>query len=236
GCEKAHFRLAHYVDEAHVKSGSHHDVLLKIALESYSKALASGSQYIFQSMPRFLSLWLDYGSKVAKIQQRQSQPITHSSSFNRKSSGLKPSETSMISTFDEVQELVRKGIDKIPKYQFYTAIGQILSRVCHEHPAVINLLIDLIVHILNEYPQQTVWFVISLHEATVAQRHERFQQICSKINALNPQRFRYIKQFVNLCGHLRAISDLFLTAERRDVKSFKISQVIRSFTRMLETW
>lgn len=46
----------------------------------------------------------------------------------------------------------------------------------------------------------------------------------------------FLQQFVNLCGHLRAISDLFLTAERRDVKSFKISQVIRSFTRMLETW
>ncbi|KAM7543213.1 hypothetical protein Aperf_G00000011915 [Anoplocephala perfoliata] len=235
GCEKAHFRLAHYVDEAHSKSGNQHDILLKIALENYSKALASGSQYIFQSMPRFLSLWLDYGSEVAKIQQRQLEPIAHATALSRRANSLKPAEVNMINTFDEVQELVRKSIDKIPKYQFYTAIGQILSRVCHEHQAVITLLVDLIVQIVNEYPQQTVWFVISLHEATVSQRHERFLQICSKINGLNAKRYRFLKQFIGLCGHLRAISDLFLTAERRDVKSFKLSRVIRSFTRLLET-
>ncbi|KAL5969848.1 Serine/threonine-protein kinase atr, partial [Taenia solium] len=233
GCEKAHFRLAHYVDEARSQSGNQHDILLKVALENYGQALACGSQFIFQSMPRFLSLWLDYGAEVAKMQQRQRQ--TPATSIGRRGTNQKSAEASMLDTFDEVQNLVRQSVSKIPPFQFYTAIGQILSRVCHEHPAVIAVLIDLIVRIVLAHPQQTIWFVVSLHEASVSQRHERFQQICAAIRTHQKPLYKFISDFVGLCNHLRTISDLFLSSDRLDVKSFKISQIIRPFTRLLET-
>ncbi|VDK33753.1 unnamed protein product [Taenia asiatica] len=233
GCEKAHFRLAHYVDEARIQSGNQHDILLKVALENYGQALACGSQFIFQSMPRFLSLWLDYGAEVAKMQQRQQQ--TPAASIGRRGTNQKSAEAGMLDTFDEVQNLVRQSVAKIPPFQFYTAIGQILSRVCHEHPAVIAMLIDLIVRIVLAHPQQTIWFVVSLHEASVSQRHERFQQICAAIRTHQKPLYKFISDFVGLCGHLRTISDLFLSSDRLDVKSFKISQIIRPFTRLLET-
>nr|CDS19281.1 phosphatidylinositol 3 and 4 kinase [Echinococcus granulosus] len=233
GCEKAHFRLAHYVDEARSQSGNQHDVLFKVALENYGQALACGSQFIFQSMPRFLSLWLDYGAEVAKMQQRQQQ--TSAASIGRRGTNQKSIESNMLNTFNEVQNLMRQSLSKIPAFQFYTAIGQILSRVCHEHPAVITMLIDLIVRIVLAHPQQTIWSVVSLHEASVSQRHERFQQICAAIRTQQKPLYKFISDFVGLCGHLRTISDLFLSSDRRDVKSFKISQVIRPFTRLLET-
>ncbi len=59
---------------------------------------------------------------------------------------------------------MRQSLQKIPPYQFYTALGQILSRVCHEHQAIITMLVDLIVRIFVAHPQQTVWFLMSLHD------------------------------------------------------------------------
>lgn len=56
-------------------------------------------------MPRFLSLWLDYGSEVARIQQRQPEPIIQAAAVSRRANSLKPAEANMINTFDEVQEV-----------------------------------------------------------------------------------------------------------------------------------
>lgn len=63
-------------------------------------------------------------------------------------------------------QLMKQSLASIPPYQFYTALGQILSRVCHEHPSVINMLVDLIVRVFEAYPQHTVWFLISLHNVS----------------------------------------------------------------------
>ncbi len=63
---------------------------------------------------------------------------------------------------------MKQSMAKIPTYQFYTGLGQILSRVCHEHPAIVNMLVELIVRIFEEYPQQTIWFLMSLHDVRSA--------------------------------------------------------------------
>ncbi|VDD74871.1 unnamed protein product [Mesocestoides corti] len=229
GCEEAHFRLAHYVDEARNSSGSQHDLLLKVALEHYGKALACGSQFIYQSMPRFLTLWLDYGAEVAKTQKQSSIPSNIRCAGDHKSTAV-----DVATTFDEVQNLMRQNLQKIPPYQFYTALGQILSRVCHEHPNIIKMLIDLIVRIFVAYPQQTIWFLMSLHNSTVTQRRERAQQIFASVMSLQNSLAQFLSDCIAFCAHLKTICDLFVTPDNRDVKSFSISQAARPLTRLLE--
>ncbi|VDN16064.1 unnamed protein product [Dibothriocephalus latus] len=121
-------------------------LLLKVALEHYGEALACGNQFIYQSMPRFLTLWLDYGAEFAQKQETTATTIT-GNTFRAGASETGANEDTSAATFDEVQALMRASLQKIPPYQFYTALGQILSRVCHEHPSIVNMLVDLIVRV-----------------------------------------------------------------------------------------
>uniref|UniRef100_A0A0X3Q239 Serine/threonine-protein kinase ATR n=1 Tax=Schistocephalus solidus TaxID=70667 RepID=A0A0X3Q239_SCHSO len=231
GCEEAHFRLAHYVDEARsqVLDNKQNDLLLKVALEHYGEALACGNQFIYQSMPRFLTLWLDYGAEFA-----QKQATTNGNNVRAGVAETAADEDPSGATFEEVQALMRASLQKIPPYQFYTALGQILSRVCHEHPSIVNMLVDLIVRVFVAFPQQTIWFLMSLHDSTVPQRRERCQQIFAQVRCRRSSLSQFITDFVALCGHLRSICDLFMTTERRDSRSFSIRQTVRSLTRLVE--
>ncbi len=87
----------------HIQLSCLPSLLLKVALEHYGKALACGSQFIYQSMPRFLTLWLDYGAEVAKMQQ---QYHPHSGNVRHATNEQKATLTEMTSTFDEVQKVM----------------------------------------------------------------------------------------------------------------------------------
>lgn len=63
---------------------------------------------------------------------------------------------------------MRINCQRIPVYQFYTALSQLLSRVCHEIPAVVTTLIELVVRIFEAYPLQTMWFLIPLNDVSIS--------------------------------------------------------------------
>ncbi|VEL14941.1 unnamed protein product [Protopolystoma xenopodis] len=114
-----------------------------MTLKHYGLALSLGSQFIYHSMPRLLSLWLDYSATTTNVRA--------ASSHNQRSACTGDS-----ATFAEIQELMLHNKQRIPAYQFYTALGQILSRLCHEHPEIVLMLTDLVVRIFIAYPQQTI--------------------------------------------------------------------------------
>ena len=43
-----------------------HSEFLQFVLRHYGNALRYGNKYIYQCMPRLLSLWLDFGAKVTE--------------------------------------------------------------------------------------------------------------------------------------------------------------------------
>ena len=43
-----------------------HSKFLRFVLLHYGNALRYGNKYIYQCMPRLLSLWLDFGAKVTE--------------------------------------------------------------------------------------------------------------------------------------------------------------------------
>ncbi|VDQ13613.1 unnamed protein product, partial [Trichobilharzia regenti] len=157
GCEEAHFRLARYVDLARAQAvgSKQQNVLTKVALKQYGLALSYGSQFIYQSMPRLLTLWLDHGQDFV----RSSHEFNKSQKHNEEN--YSHSEHKV---FGEIQEIMRNNCQRIPVYQFYTALSQLLSRVCHEIPSVVTTLIELVIRIFETYPLQTMWFLIPLND------------------------------------------------------------------------
>ncbi|CAL8101166.1 unnamed protein product [Calicophoron daubneyi] len=226
GCEEAHFRLARFVEKAEsmAKSTKQRDELIKMALVHYGLALSYGSQFIYQSMPRLLSLWLDYGTEFAR--SNDAVKMRHTS--NKRAASDQQ-------TFQEIQEIMRQNIEKIPPYQYYTALGQLLSRVCHEVPSVITTLIDLVVRIFEAYPLQTIWFLIPLHDSAIRQRRDRCQQIFNSVKSRKPKLSKFITDSITLCNHLRTICGLFMEADRRELRSFSLCQTMRPLTRLVES-
>jgi len=51
---------------------------LQYVLKHYGSALRYGNKYIYQCMPRLLSLWLDFGAKVTEEEGNYSSHFSHS--------------------------------------------------------------------------------------------------------------------------------------------------------------
>lgn len=120
----------------------------------YARAIRLGSKYIYHTVPRLLTLWLDNG---------EDKNVAGGEWFNK------------------INDIVAGAIKDIPAYKWYTAFPQIVSRVGHNADKVYALLSQLIVTILQEYPRQALWLFASVVRSTKAQRQERGRQILQQL-------------------------------------------------------
>ncbi|CAH8652155.1 unnamed protein product [Heterobilharzia americana] len=177
-------------------------------------------------MPRLLTLWLDHGQDYVRSSHETNKSHKHGEENNSHSDQK---------VFNEIQEIMRNNCQRIPVYQFYTALSQLLSRVCHEIPTVVNTLIELIVRIFEAYPLQTIWFLIPLNDSTVRQRRDRCQQIFTMIKTKQSHFSKFIADSIALCNHLRTICGLFMTTDRRELRNFSLRLTLRPITRLIES-
>ncbi|KAL3310857.1 hypothetical protein Ciccas_010572, partial [Cichlidogyrus casuarinus] len=235
-CEEAHFRLAAFVDHTRTNVGNptQKDTLLKLALKEYAQALSCGSQFIYQSMPRFLSMWLDHGSEVVRRDYTYSSQAKKDARKSTKDADneLEAQVSTDQETFKQVQQLMKSSIERIPVYQFYSALGQMLSRVCHEHKQIVSAMINLIVRLCEHCPQQTLWFLISQHYSSVPSRSEKCSKIFEQVRARRPDLAKMIADYVNLCRHLTDICSLYMTGN--NVKSFSLKAACPKILHLLE--
>ncbi|KAG5518296.1 hypothetical protein PMAC_003092 [Pneumocystis sp. 'macacae'] len=75
--EKGHYYLGHYYNRLYDEEAKHppsqqsanflEGEWIRLICISYGRALHYGSKYIYQTMPKFLTFWLDFGNNVDKI-------------------------------------------------------------------------------------------------------------------------------------------------------------------------
>jgi serine/threonine-protein kinase ATR len=51
------------------------------------------------------------------------------------------------------------GIHSLTKYQWLTSLSQLVSRICIEINSMSEIVLTIIIEILLEYPQQSIWSV-----------------------------------------------------------------------------
>ncbi|KAJ8938742.1 hypothetical protein NQ318_016037 [Aromia moschata] len=78
----------------------------------FGKSLLYGTNYVYQSMPRLLSIWFDYGTRLLDVTQSSVRE-------ERKSVLLK------------MTKLIDSFLERLPAYVFLTAFSQLVSRICH---------------------------------------------------------------------------------------------------------
>ncbi|XP_045771949.1 serine/threonine-protein kinase ATR-like isoform X2 [Maniola jurtina] len=146
------------------------------ALNSYGKALQYGHKYLYQSMPRMLSIWLDVEVTSA--------------------------DTSIHAVLAQMTEVIKNYSERLPIYLYLTAFSQIVSRICHPVKEVYLQLKAIIVKLILAYPQHTLWMMMCVIKSSYPQRMKRCADVFSDSRLKEPQMLKLVCDFTQLAEKL----------------------------------
>ncbi|KAH9179575.1 hypothetical protein EDB89DRAFT_2110934 [Lactarius sanguifluus] len=120
----------------------------------FTKAMKYGNKFIYQTVPRLLTIWLDMGEDATVN--------THE-------------------YFIKISAEISRAISGVPAFKWYTAFPQIASRVGHKHDPVFEVLARLISTVIKEFPQQTLWLFASVVKSRNTNRAKRGKSILERL-------------------------------------------------------
>ncbi|KAH8263542.1 hypothetical protein KR044_010268 [Drosophila immigrans] len=208
--ERCYVQLAQFLEkmrEARVSAAAascreDEDLLLQIML-NYAKSLRYGSQHVYQSMPRLISLWLDTAATPS--------PSSTHAEFVRK-----------------MNDLLNNCCSALPTAVFYTAYSQMLSRLCHPSPDVFAVLRTVIIKLITDYPQQSLWMLLPHFKSAAANRIKRCKLILTDSRLQNPTFERLLSDFNSLTERLIGVTNKEVTLDR----SYKLSDLDKRLTQL----
>eukprot|EP00064_Thunnus_orientalis_P014791 superscaffoldBa00002629_g14838 len=173
--EDGNFYLAKYYDKVMPmvtdnkleKQGN----LIRYIVTFFGKALQFGNQYIYQAMPRMLSLWLDFGAKVCECEKAGR------------------TDRQMRQELGKINTAVSEHCANLAPYQFLTAFSQLISRVCHSSDEVFTVLMTIVAKVFLAYPQQAMWLMTA---SSYPMRMNRCNQILKKAISLKQSLEKFI--------------------------------------------
>uniref|UniRef100_A0A8C3ATP9 Serine/threonine-protein kinase ATR n=1 Tax=Cyclopterus lumpus TaxID=8103 RepID=A0A8C3ATP9_CYCLU len=176
--EDGNFYLAKYYDKVMPmvtdnkleKQGN----LIRYIVTYFGKALQFGNQYIYQAMPRMLSLWLDFGAKVCECEKagRADRQIRQD--------------------LAKINAVMSEHCANLAPYQFLTAFSQLISRVCHSSDEVFTVLMTIVAKVFLAYPQQAMWLMAAVSKSSYPMRMNRCNQILKKAISLKQSLEKFI--------------------------------------------
>lgn len=144
----------------------------KLVIENYLRSLAFGAKYIYQTMPRILTLWLDLGFETEQpLDLKHGNDETfrsHTIAHRRKLLGACNSQ-------------IRKYVDRLPAFVWYTALSQIVARICHPNQAVYNLLVDIVTKVVVQHTAQALWTLLAVVKSFSKDRASRGMACLTRI-------------------------------------------------------
>ena len=144
----------------------------KLIIENYLRSLAFGAKYIYQTMPRILTLWLDLGyDSEQSLDPEYGNDETfrsHTVAQRRKLLGACNSQ-------------IRKYVDRLPAFAWYTALSQIVARICHTNQVVYNLLVDIVTKVVIQHTAQALWTLLAVVKSYSKDRASRGMACLTRI-------------------------------------------------------
>ena len=178
--ESSQYYLGHYInklydhEEAKVDGRKKRDFqtgeYIRAACICYLKALYYGTKYIFQTLPKLLTLWLDFGVSVDQIQELIASDDDGQALLKRR-----------LAKLGSLNESIRRSVGRLPAYIFLIGLSQILSRICHPNQEVFNTMEAILSSVLSKYPQQALWSMMAVTRSKDQMRAKRGNLILSKL-------------------------------------------------------
>ncbi|KAJ4323015.1 serine/threonine-protein kinase M1 [Fusarium piperis] len=145
----------------------------RLVIENYVRSLNSGTKYVYQTLPRILTLWLDLGAQVDKAPEGK---VSLSRELHRR----------RVEQLNLLHSFLDKYIHRLPAYVFYTALPQIVARIAHQNPNVFDRLTHIIVKVVEAHPRQALWSLIGIMTTRqVSERKARGTQILQALRSVS---------------------------------------------------
>ena len=180
--EKGHYYLGrHYKkvleSEKSLKPDDQTDEYLtgetaKLVIENYLRSLNFGTKYLYQTLPRILTLWLELGAQVDKPPEGK---VSLSRELHMRRKVI----------LQELHKHFQRHLPKMPAFIFYTALPQIVARIAHPNLEVFRVLEQMIVKVVEAYPRQSLWSLFSfMTTRTNSERRNRGLQILQTVRGM----------------------------------------------------
>lgn len=215
--EKGHYYLGrHYKklleSEQTLKPDDQSDEYLtgetaRLVIENYLRSLLFGTKYLYQTLPRILTLWLDLGAQLNKAPEGKVS-LSRELYIRRKE------------ILEQIHDYFAKYLKKLPAYIFYTALAQIVARIAHPHQEVFSLLEKIIVKVVAAHPRQALWslFACMTNKQQSVRRTRGLQIIKSLSSIKDPDTKKYkLKALLRMCDKLS--EQLLLACNNGDFQS-----------------
>ncbi|KPI42986.1 Protein kinase rad3 [Cyphellophora attinorum] len=145
--------------------------LAKLVIENYMRSLMNGSKFIFQTLPKVLTLWFELvaGADIPADPRRGNDKfLQHNNAQRRK-------------VIEECNKYIQKYVDRIQAAVLYTILPQVTARICHTNTAVYTILTSIVVKIVRAYPHQALWSLLAVSKSQSKDRQSRGLTIISKV-------------------------------------------------------
>ncbi|EDV36459.1 uncharacterized protein Dana_GF12969 [Drosophila ananassae] len=200
--ESCYLQLAQFLEkmrEAKQTSSTGIDDVLLQVLVNYAKSLRYGSEHVYQSMPRLISLWLDTAESC--------------------------SNPDMIK---RMNDLLTNCSNVLPTSMFYTVFSQMLSRLCHPSAEVFTVLRNVIVRLVEDFPQQSLWMLLPHFKSATANRIKRSKLILTDSRLQSSDFQKLLHDFSGLAERLMDVTNKEVTLDR----TYKLSDLDRRLTKL----
>ncbi|KAK9466961.1 hypothetical protein V1512DRAFT_225198 [Lipomyces arxii] len=145
-------------------TGEYHRSIVR----AYSKAVNCGVKHIYQSLPKMLTVWLDFASEVFTFQGSASEmkDVLHSRARN-----LARMTTTINSCFHA-----------LPKHLLFTVLSQMISRICMPTAEVNETMSRAIISVAVEYPSQALWQILAISKSLDKERAVKGREILRNLH------------------------------------------------------
>ena len=161
--EKGHFHLARYYnrllesEKAKPPAKQAQTYITgetaKLVIDNYLRSLAFGAKYTYQAMPRVLTIWLNQSESMQKpldaAYGNEHQFLSHMTAQRKK-------------LLAAVQAQIKKYLERLPAWYFYTALSQVVARICHPNPTTADLLVDIVAKVVLKHTPQALWTLLAM--------------------------------------------------------------------------
>ncbi|EXJ90418.1 hypothetical protein A1O1_03519 [Capronia coronata CBS 617.96] len=143
----------------------------KLVIDNYLKSLTSGSKYIFQTLPKILTLWLE----LAEMADLPKDPRRGNDSFHMHNSAQRKR------VIEDTNNLIKRYIDRLQPVLFYTILPQVVARICHRDHTISGMLGSIIVKVVRAFPQQAMWTLLAVVQSKQKDRAKRGIELLRQI-------------------------------------------------------
>ena len=171
-------------------------------IKNYLLCLRYGSQFFYQTLPFVFEKWFEWAVVVIDNDEKL-RTFGQDSQSQSRSNSIKQGKEIKDSFLSTTENLIKRVADTLPAYQLLAVFPQLISRICHSNDLVFKTLTQIIVHVMNEFPQQTLWQMMQVSNSSSQRRRQRYEEITTVFKkSTTTENWTLLKAFSSLSDQL----------------------------------